>query len=126
MKKGWIAVALLAGMTVLAGWHVSVLTALTGELSATLERAEALAEKGDWAQALRLTQEAGDRWESKRVYLHVTLDHAVTDQITADFAETLELLECQEAGEYSAASARLKTQLELLGEGEMPTLENLL
>lgn len=126
MKKGWIALALLAGMTVLAGWHVSVLTTLTGELSATLERAEALAEKGDWAQALRLTQEAEDHWASKRVYLHITLDHAVTDQITADFAETLELLECQEAGEYSAASARLKTQLELLGEGEVPTLENLL
>lgn len=126
MKKGWIAVALLAGMTVLAGWHVSVLNTLTGELSAKLERAEALAERGDWDQALELTVEARDRWESKRVYLHVTLDHAVTDQITADFAETLELLECQEAGEYSAASAQLKTQLELLGEGELPTWENLL
>lgn len=126
MKRGWIAVGLLAAMVALAGWHVSALNALTGELGGALERAEALAEAGDWDQALRLTQEARDRWESKRGYLHVTLDHAVTDQITAGFAETLELLECREAGEYSAASARLKTQLELLGEGERPTWENLL
>lgn len=126
MKKGWIAVALLVAMVALAGWHVSALNALTGELSATLERAEALAEMGDWEQALRLTLEAEERWESKRVYLHITLDHAVTDEITADFAQTLELLECREAGEYSAASARLKSQLELLGEGEIPTWENLL
>lgn len=126
MKRGWIAVGLLAAMVALAGWHVSALNALTEELGGALERAEALAEAGDWDQALRLTQEAQGRWEGKRGYLHVTLDHAVTDQITAGFAETLELLECQEAGEYSAASARLKTQLELLGEGERPTLENLL
>lgn len=126
MKKGWIAVGLLVAMVVLAGWHVSALNALTGELSAKLERAEALAEQGDWDRALALTMEARDRWEAKRVYLHVTLDHAVTDEITADFAQTLELLECQEAGEYSAASAQLKTQLELLGEGELPTWENLL
>lgn len=126
MKKGWIAVGLLVAMAALAGWNVSALNTLTGELSAKLERAEALAERGDWDQALELTMEARDRWESKRVYLHVTLDHAITDQITADFAETLELLECQETGEYSAASAQLKTQLELLGEGELPTWENLL
>lgn len=126
MKKGWIAVGLLAAMVALAGWHVNALNTLTGELSAKLERAEALAERGDWDQALALTMEARDRWESKRVYLHITLDHAVTDEITADFAQTLELLECQEAGEYSAASAQLKAQLELLGEGELPTWENLL
>lgn len=126
MKKGWIAVGLLVAMVALAGWNVSALNTLTGELSAKLERAEALAERGDWDRALALTMEARDRWESKRVYLHITLDHAITDQITADFAEVLELLECREAGEYSAASAQLKTQLELLGEGELPTWENLL
>lgn len=126
MKKGWIAVALLVLMAALAVWHVSALNTLTRELAGTLERAEALAEDGDWAQALRLTQQAEGRWEDNRTYLHITLDHAVTDQISAGFAETLELLECQEAGEYSAAAARLKAQLLLLGEGELPTLENLL
>lgn len=126
MKRGWIAAALLAGMMALAFWNVSALGALTGELSQSLARAEEMAEQGDWAGAAQLTQTASQRWDSKHFYLHSTLEHDVTDAIAVSFAETLEFIERREAGEYSAANARLMTQLELLGEMERPLLENLL
>lgn len=126
MKRGWVAVALLAALMGLAGWHMTALGSLTRELGETLTRAEAMAEQGDWAGAARMTQEASDRWDSNHFYLHSTLEHDLTDDIAMGFAETLEFIECQEEGEYSAANARLIAKLELLGEMELPLLENLL
>ena len=126
MKREWLAVGLLAAMIALASWHVVTLDGLTGELSDLLARAEQMAEQGDWEGASGLTQTAAERWDGKHFYLHATLEHDVTDQIAISFAETLEFLQCQEAGEYSAANARLMEQLELLREMEQPLLENLL
>lgn len=125
MKRGWLAVVLLGLVTCLAGWHTWALCDLTVELDGVLERAETMAERGDWDGAEALTRQARETWDGQTFHLHVTLDHAVTDAIDVSFAEALELLQCQEAGEYSAANARLRTQLELLGEMERPTPENL-
>lgn len=126
MKKGWLAVGLLAGMVALSLWHVSALGELTTDLEERLSRAEALAESGDWERAAEVTKEASEQWENRAFYLHVTLDHKTADDIAVGFAETLEFLEWQETGEYSAANARLMKQLKLLGEVERPNLENLL
>lgn len=126
MRRGWMAVVLLGAMLALAGWHLATLDALTGELEQRLERAEVLAERGDWGEADRLTREARETWSAKDRYLHMTLDHEAVDQIDVSFAETLEFIQCREAGEYSAANAKLRTQLELLGEMERPVPENLL
>lgn len=126
MKRGWLALALLALMIGLAFWHMTALGDLTGELGACLSRAEELAEQGDWAGAAQMTRVASERWDSKHFYLHATLEHDLTDNIAVSFAETLELIECQEVGEYSAANARLMEQLSLLGDMERPLPENLL
>lgn len=126
MKKGWLAIGLLAGMVVLSLWHVSALGRLTADLGGRLEQAEALAERGDWDRAVQMTQEASKEWDGRAFYLHVTLDHKTADDIAVGFAETLRFLEWKEAGAYSAANARLMEQLELLGEVERPNLENLL
>ena len=77
-------------------------------------------------QAAELTRAASEQWDGRAFYLHVTLDHKTADDIAVGFAETLEFLEWQESGEYSAANARLMEQLKLLGEVERPNLENLL
>lgn len=126
MKRGWLAVALLGLMVALSLWHVSTLGNLTGALNEELRRAESLAERGDWAAAAQVTQAASERWNGRSFYLHTTLDHKTADDIAVSFAETLEFLQWQEAGEYSAANARLMEQLRLLGEMEKPSLENLL
>ncbi len=126
MKKGWIAAALLIAMTALGLWHVSTLGSLTEGLRQDLAQAEALTEGGDWTRAGELTAHASQRWDDRQMYLHIPLDHETTDQISVSFAEVAEFLEHREAGEYSAANARLMEQLELLGTAERPFLENLL
>lgn len=126
MKQGWLALALLAALAGLALWHAASISDLTGELAAALEQAESLAEGEDWAEAERITREAQDRWDKAGLQLHITMDHEVMDEVSVGFAETLEFLEAQEQGEYSAANARLIKRLELLGEMEQPTPDNLL
>ena len=66
------------------------------------------------------------QWLSHDAYLHVLLRHSETDEIYIDFREVAEFIQCEEAGEYSAANARLIAQLELLSEAEQLTLKNIL
>ena len=84
------------------------------------------AETGDWEEAHVLTEQALTQWQSRDSYLHILLRHSDTDQIYTGFQEVLEFLTCQEAGEYSAANARLMTQISLLYEAEQFTLKNVL
>ena len=119
MKRLWIAALLLA---VLFG----ATRGFTGALNTLLEQAEARAETGDWEEAHVLTEQALTQWQSRDSYLHILLRHSDTDQIYTGFQEVLEFLTCQEAGEYSAANARLMTQISLLYEAEQFTLKNVL
>ena len=107
MKRLWIAALLLAVLFGATLCNNLYLRGFTGALNALLEQAEARAETGD-------------------CYLHILLRHSDTDQIYTGFQEVLEFLTCQEAGEYSAANARLMTQISLLYEAEQFTLKNVL
>lgn len=126
MKKGWLAVGVLAGILVLSLCHVTALGELTGALEEQLTAAERSVQKDDWTAAERLTGEAAERWKQREFYLHVTLDHKTTDDIDVGFAETLGFLRQRDRGEYAAANAQLMERLRLLGEAERPNLENLL
>ena len=125
MRRGWLALALLAAMLGLAAWHVATLEALTGELAGELERAETLARTGDWTRAAQVTRQARETWRGRGRYLHITLEHEAVDQVDLAFEEALEFLRCREAGEYPAANARLLGRLALLSQQERPVLENL-
>ena len=120
MKRLWIAALLLAVLFGATLCNNLYLRGFTGALNALLEQAEARAETGDWEEARVLTGQARDS------YLHILLRHSDTDQIYTGFQEVLEFLTCQEAGEYSAANARLMTQISLLYEAEQFTLKNVL
>ena len=125
MKRLWIALALLGAIFAGTLLHIRSLHGFTDRLSALLEQAEELAEAERWEQAAALTVQARDIWTDRDVYLHVLLRHGDTDSIYTVFRETLALLESREYGEYAAANARLRTQIELLYEAEQLTLKNI-
>lgn len=126
MKRGWLAGALLAALVAVSLWNVAKLDRLTGEMNGLLAQAERYAEEGDWKKAKEKTQEAKKRWDRSGFYLHITLDHQVTDDISVSFGEVSEFIECEEGGEYSAANARLMEEIRLMGELQKPKMENLL
>lgn len=125
MKRLWIALALLAAIFTGTLFHIRSLHRFTDTLSDLLEKAQAQASAEHWEQAHMLTVQAKEAWRERDVYLHVLLRHADTDAIYAGFGETLALLDSREYGEYTAANARLSTQIELLYEAEQLTLKNI-
>lgn len=126
MRRLWISVGLLLlllGGSLFNAWYAKELTDAMGE---QLRLAQQMTETGRWEQALALTQEVYDQWESRHFYLHSTMRHSDTDQILRGFRTVLEYLRLQEPDQYNAANADLITQLELLAEMEQPSVVNVL
>ncbi len=128
MRRLYLSVGLIALMAALSGLHIWHLNDLTGQLTAQLTQAQALAQREDWDGAARLTRQAKERWTGHEGYLHTTLRHTDIDAILISLDETLAFLEGGEKqpAEYAAANARLLAQLALLVEAEVPTLANIL
>ena len=126
MKRLWISVGLLLlllGGSLFNAWYAKELTDTMGQ---QLRFAQQMTEMGRWEQALALTQEVYDQWESRHFYLHSTMRHSDTDQILRGFRTVIEYLRLQEPDQYNAANADLITQLELLAEMEQPSVVNVL
>ena len=128
MRRLYLSVGLIALMAALSGLHIWHLNDLTGQLTAQLTQAQALAQREDWDGAARLTRQAKERWTGHEGYLHTTLRHTDIDAILISLDEALAFLEGAEKqpAEYAAVNARLLTQLGLLVEAELPTLTNIL
>lgn len=126
MRRLWISVGLLLlllGGSLFNAWYAKELTDTMGD---QLRLAQQMTETGRWEQALALTQEVYDQWESRHFYLHSTMRHSDTDQILRGFRTVMEYLRLQEPDQYNAANADLITQLELLAEMEQPSVVNVL
>ena len=70
MKRLWISVGLLLlllGGSLGNAWYAKE---LTDGMEERLRLAQQLTENGRWEQALALTQEVYDQWESRHFYLH--------------------------------------------------------
>ena len=126
MKRFWAAAILLA--VLLAGTFASARYArtFTGELARQLERAQDCAAREDWEGARALSRAAFQRWQEERFPLHVLMRHSDTDQIYRSFRALEQYLALEESDQYTAANAELMAQLELLGEMEQPSWENIL
>lgn len=128
MKRLWAAAGILALLAALAGWHTVYLSRLTEELDALLTQAEAQVEQENWSRGEALTRQALDLWKENERYLHIALRHQDVDGVFTGFHEVIAYLEGGERqpAEYAAANARLRVQLSLLREEEMPSLQNIL
>lgn len=123
MKRLWFAVGVMAVLFTATLLNSRYLRNFSAGLTDRLVQAEVQAEAGNWEEAGRLTKEALDVWTSHDMYLYTVLRHSDTDQIHTGFREVQEFINCQEGGEYSAANARLISQVELLYEMEQFNLK---
>lgn len=127
MKRLWIAVAILVALAGLVAVHVFALEGITGQMTDALLQARQELIDQNWEPAQELIQEAYDDWESNAFYLHATLRHTDIDAVRSCFQEAMAYLSAREdAPECAALCARLVNLLELILEGELPSLKNLL
>lgn len=122
LAAGLVLVAILSGSLYSSWW----MDDMTGSLIVTLEEAQDLTERDDWASAIQKTKQVRDEWDGHSFALHALMRHTETDEIWVTIHEVLERLEQQDDDLYSASNAQLITQLELLAEIERPSLENVL
>ena len=127
MHRLWISLAVLTALFCLTLYNTHYLHDYTEELITLLKQAEFCAADGDWDAADDKTEAALDRWHEHGTYLHWIFLHRDTDEILLSFQEVKQLIVHQEdGGEYSAANARLITQIGLLYEMEQLNWKNLL
>jgi len=126
VKRLWIACGILLAIFAAALFHANYVRDLSAELTDLLTRAETEAEAQSWDAAAAFTQLAYQKWQDRDAYLHIMFRHSDTDEIYAGFHEVREFIQCQKAGEYSAANARLISRIRLLYEEEQLTLKNIL
>ena len=126
MKRLWIAAALLLALllgTVGNAWY---LDGLSRSYQEQLTAAQEMAEGGGWEEARRLTDQVYQDWQGRTFYFHVLLRHTDTDAVHLTFQEVGEYLRLEELDQYTAANARLITQIGLLAEMEQLSWKNVL
>lgn len=126
MKRLVIAAVLLLAVLGATVANSRYLTGLTDGFCQQLEQAATLAGRDDWPRALALTEQTLAAWEKHDFYLHTLLRHIDIDAIRLTFHEVMEYLRLAEADQYTAANAKLITQLELLAEAERLDWKNVL
>ena len=127
MRRLWAAAALIAVLAGLSALHVLALDRITSRMAGQLEQARQALIQEDWDGAQALIEDAYQDWETHDFYLHVSLRHPDLDAARSPFPEAFPYLSSREdSGECAAVCARLVNQLELILEGELPTLKNLL
>lgn len=126
MKRLVIAAALLLSVLGATVANSHYLTDMTDGFSQQLKQAAVLADDGSWPRALELTEQTLAVWEAHDFYLHTLLRHTDIDNIRLTFHEVIEYLRLAEPDQYTAANAKLITQLELLAEAERLNLKNVL
>lgn len=127
MRRLSISLVVLLALFSLTLFNSFYLDHYTLELTKLLNEAEVCVTLDDWDAAADKTEAALDHWSSHETYLHMMLQHRDTDEVLLSFQEVRQLIAHQEhGGEYSAANARLITQIELLSEMEDLNLKNIL
>ncbi|MBQ3134352.1 MAG: DUF4363 family protein [Oscillospiraceae bacterium] len=126
MKRLIIAAALLLAVLGATIANSRYLTGMTDGFCRQLTQSAELAAADNWPQALEKTEQTLSAWESHDFYLHTLLRHTDIDAIRLTFHEVVEYLKLEEPDQYTAANAKLITQLELLAEAERLDLKNVL
>ena len=127
MKRLWISVTIVLLLVCLAAVHVWKLDRYTVQMGRQLELVQNHLYREDWESASPLLRTTYQQWEENAFYLHITLRHEDIDDIRSSFREALTFLDSREdSAECAAVIGRLRNQLELLLEAELPSVKNLL
>ena len=127
MKQLIRSVLIILLLVGLATAHVTHLKNFTENLIGQLETAHQHLERREWASTKQAMENLIEQWEDHAFYLHTTLRHADIGAIRTSMREIAAYLDSREDhSECLAVAAKLKTQLELLLEAELPTIKNLL
>lgn len=119
MSIAFLILALILGVSLLNGVYLGR-TART--LNILLAQSCAAVSAGNWEQAMELTTQAEDQWESQNTYHRIVLHHETTDEIETGFSEAKAYIRGEDDAEALGALEQLAERLSIMAEMEQPRL----
>ena len=107
-------------------WNSRYISSETDRWRQELQEVEALAQSGEWAEALDALWESYDDWSHRQTYLHIVSRHDAVDDAEAMYHRAIAFAETEETSEFRAELADLRDQLRLIAEMEALNIRNVL
>lgn len=126
MRALYIPLAVLAvilGVSLWIGQHTQV---VTEEQHALLDEVASLAGEKNWPQAAQCLQQAAQRWEHHRLFLHTTTRHDELGEIQALISGAEAACLSADEDEFHVLLAQLRLRLRLLAGNQALTWGNIL
>ena len=126
MKRGWIALGLIAAVIALSGLEYLFTANAAHIYTEILNEADACMESGDSQGALSLTERLDHRFGEDKNVLHIFSFHSDINTIGGDLAALRRYAQSGSIPEYLAVSAQTKRRIFALLELRTPRLGNIL
>lgn len=129
MKKFFLyfpAAAVLLVILAFSLWTGQNMTAQTDRWRNQLQQVDALAQTGDWGDAMDVLVESYDDWCAQQTWLHIVTEHDAVDDAEAMYRRAMAFASTEELSEFRAELSDLRDQLRLLAEMERLNIKNVL
>lgn len=126
MKAYLKPLSVLGVLLAFALWNGAVMTGHTDRWRSQVEQADALAQAGEWSQAVKVLADSYTDWSEKQTYLHIVTEHDAVDDAEAMYRRAMAFAATRESTEFRAELADLRDQLRLLAEMERFNVKNVL
>lgn len=126
MKAYCKPLAVLAAILAFALWNGAAMTRHTDRWRDQVQQADALAQAGEWSQAVEVLADSYTDWSGRQTYLHIVTEHDAINDAEAMYRRALAFAATRESTEFRAELADLRDQLRLLAEMERFSIKNVL
>lgn len=126
MNRFWIGLGVLAFLLALGLGITFFMERTHGPISQTLEQASQAALSDDWAQALRLSQQARQQWDACSDFTAAFIDHSMLELAESLFAEVQVYGETGDSHAFAATCAHLSRLTHAIAQSHLPKWQNIL
>ena len=125
MKRGWVAAALALIAVILAAAEWILINADTESFIGILDEADAHMESGETAEAYDAAKRLERRFDNRAHLYNMFMFHNEVSTVSGSLASMCSYARDGESAEYSAESAEVRKNLNILRNARIPSAENI-
>ena len=126
MKRGWIAIGLIAAAMILGGMEYLYLHSAADKYLSMLDEADAHMEQNEAFEAQSVTERLEHRFGGDKRVLHIFAFHSDINALSDDLAAMRRYARTGNTADYLAQSAQLRSRIQALRDLRSPKPENVL
>lgn len=126
MKRGWIAILMIALSLLTAGIEYLYVTGNAGVYLDMLNEADGDMEQNQVPEAQSVVERLDYRYQKQSKIFDIFMYHSDVNSVGSDLAMLRRYAQVGDTAEFLATSARAKRQILSFSNAKLPTLENIL